>query len=330
MSFELHFIQISQLEKEQILNFVAEYSNGKEIFDVQTSGSTGKPKTIQLTKKQLSASAKRTNRFFQLTAKSNVLLPISFETIAGKMAIVRAIEGNYSLHIHSATSDFSFLQETSYDLVSLVPVQLENLLKNPENILLFKQLLIGGSSLHIFIENQLKNIHSASFIGYGMTETVSHIALRKLGEKSYQLLEGVSIESNEKGTLINDKLLSINNLQVSDVLEIHPDNSFTFIGRNDFVINSGGIKVHPEIVENVIAKSLTIPFMILGLPNEKWGEEVILLTEVALHEETFKLIQTEITSEINKYAVPKRWIKGEICWNGTKINRKTSKELLIK
>lgn len=336
MAFSLVFHQCSQNFQEGCRTVIEQWENETAFLQVKTSGSTGTPKTIELSKKQVTASALRTNETFGLKEDAQVVLSLSPATIGGKMILIRAYLGSYMVHVVEPSRDpFENLPISRvYDFISLVPFQLEYLVNHQLNELKrFKQILLGGSPINTFFEQRLlslqEDIQSNIVIGFGMTETVSHIALRSLGNPVYECLNGVSITSIESNLIIKDELLSINQLKTSDAVIVHNEKQFEWIGRTDFVINSAGVKIHPELLEKAIGEYFNAAFIVVGLPDELLGERCVILCEQAPEAIDFLAIQSKITALFGKYAVPKSIIQHSLSYSGTKIQRlETVKTLL--
>lgn len=311
MAFEVTYTDCSAETQQEIQAIVELWNQNSPVYEVKTSGSTGSPKSITLTREQLEASAKRSNSFFNLDENSRVLLPLSPHTIGGKMMIIRALTGNYSIEIRepSANPIAQLTPGSHYSFISLVPYQIKRILEEtPENLNQFDCILLGGMGLSTQLEQLLTSVNPNVYIGFGMTETVSHIALREMGNPVYTALEGVELEVSEDGLVISDSKLGIERMQTTDVVQLIDPKHFIWLGRADFVINSGGIKIHPEKLEQALDEFLETPFIIGGIPDETLGEACVLIVEKALPEEKFKQIQTVIREKFGKYATPKQQV----------------------
>ena len=334
MAFEVTYTNCSAETKQEIQAIIELWSQKSPLYEVKTSGSTGIPKSITLTREQLEASAKRSNSFFNLNEHSHVLLPLSTQTIGGKMMIIRALVGNYSIEIKepSANPVKELASEKHYSFISLVPYQIKRILEeNPEKLNQFDTILLGGMGLSEQLEQTLASIKPSVYIGFGMTETVSHIALRKMGNPVYEALDGIQLAVSDSGLIISDSKLGIERMQTSDVVRLIDSKHFTWLGRADFVINSGGIKIHPEHLEQVIEELIETSFIIGGIPHETLGETCVLIVEQALSEEKFRHIQVLIQEKFGKYAIPKQQVISSILKteNG-KIRRKETLNTLLK
>ncbi|WP_430402451.1 AMP-binding protein [Fluviicola sp.] len=333
MAFEVTYTDCSAETQQEIQAIIELWNQNSPTYQVKTSGSTGTPKSITLVREQLEASAKRSNSFFNLDENSRVLLPLSPHTIGGKMMIIRALVGNYSIEIREPSSNpiMELASGSHYSFISLVPYQIKRILEEtPENLNRFDYILLGGMGLSSQLEQLLSSVKPAVFIGFGMTETVSHIALREMGNPVYEALEGVELEVSENGLVISDSKLGIERIQTTDLVRLIDSKHFNWIGRADFVINSGGIKIHPEKLEQVIDELIETPFIIGGIPHETLGEACVLVVESALSEEKFRQVQALIQEKFGKYAAPKQQVIASILKTGNgKIRRKETLKALL-
>lgn len=311
--------------QEEVEQFVNEWNAGISVFEVKTSGSTGNPKSIQLTREQLITSAKRTLDFFELKPGNTALLGISPSTIGGKMMIVRALIGNLTLIVTdpSAFPTAALLSGEKLDFCPMVPLQLKQLLENdPFVFKRIKSILIGGSPLSSDLEKALQEVHQRCFVGFGMTETVSHIALRKLGTPHYSALEGVSFSTENDQLIIHDSFLGIEGLKTTDIVRLIDSQTFEWLGRADFAINSGGIKLHPELIEKELSSLIPGPFFIAGERDDTFGEICILILDDWTLSPSLEVIQDFCKERIGPYAFPKKAYTSAIVFNpGGKINR---------
>jgi O-succinylbenzoic acid--CoA ligase len=268
---------------QRIVEFLENWADDSPTLKLKTSGSTGKPKTIEVQKAHLWVSAKKTCEFFKLQSNSTGLLCLSADYIAGQMMLVRALfSGMNLLCLEPAGNPVKNL-ETTIDFCAMVPLQVQQSLETPEKFKLINQLIIGGGPVNSLLVNQLKTFPVKVFETFGMTETLSHIALRQVTpptEKAFTSLSGIRLSVSEKNCLqVSYPEMEINAMETNDVVDIHSENSFTWLGRLDFVINSGGIKIHPESVEKILESLVHHPFCIVGKPDEKLGEKAVLVIE---------------------------------------------------
>jgi o-succinylbenzoate---CoA ligase len=305
--------------------FAAEWEAGQTHFDVFTSGSTGKPKHITLSREQLLASARRTLDFFDLKPGDSALLGLSTQTIGGKMMVVRALVGELKLIIAEPSSNpLEALQKgEKLDFCPMVPLQAQRMLDNsPEDFRQIRTILFGGSPLSDQLEQRLQEAHSNSYIGFGMTETVSHIALRQPGNQVYTAMRGVHFKQTEQQLVITDDELGIHNLLTNDQVELSNERQFKWLGRTDFAINSGGVKIHPEQLERLLGELISGPFFISSEPDDTFGQKCIIIVDNANETPSLETLQHYCKQHIGAYAAPKKLYKtGIVFSNGTKINR---------
>lgn len=272
------------------IDFCKDWLNGKNNFIQHTSGSTGTPKEIVITRAQMIASAKATQSFFRTDEQTKLLCCLDTNYIAGKMMLVRALVWNCPIEIVQPRSNPLLGTTTVPDFVALVPFQVEACLQDKPALDLLKKikhLIIGGAPIPSALKNQLIKHEIQAYQTYGMTETVSHIAMAKIspGELRYEILPGVDFGLDKRNTLWLKSAASNHEVvQTNDLVELLGHNSFRWLGRVDFVINSGGVKLHPELLE---AKAEQIihtffpnsAFFFFGKEDGKLGEKLCLLIE---------------------------------------------------
>lgn len=316
LSFQLTYIGHDASYLEQVAEFIGEWESGAEDFRVHTSGSTGMPKTIVLKREQLIASAERTIAHFGLKPGDKMLMSLSPKVIGGRMMIVRALVGNLHLLVTQPSSNplSDVPEEMSVDFISLVPAQLKIMIdRNEPGLKKVKTILLGGAPVSEELENHFAALPSKVVTGFGMTETVSHIALREAGKSVYEALPGVSFSVHNGRLVIDDELLHIQKLETTDSVRLIDNKHFEWKGRTDFVINSGGIKIHPEQLETVLSPLIRGEFIIAGIPDEQFGEVCILIAEKKL---TGKIdleeIQEYTRSRSGRYSAPKTIVYADI------------------
>ena len=273
--------------------FLAEWHNDSEFVHVQTSGSTGSPKPMMVEKRRMLASARITCDFLGLRPGDSALLCMSLDYIAGKMMVVRSLERQLRLvtvapsghplsHLSPHSSHFSPLV-----FAAMVPLQVYNSLQVPEEcerLREIRHLIIGGGAIDEAMAAQLKTFPHAVWSTYGMTETLSHIALRRLSgpEASdwYTPIPSVNLSLSVDGCLIIEAPeVCEERLVTNDIAVLSPEGRFRILGRKDNMICSGGIKIQAEELERQLRPHLSAPFMITKRSDEKFGEVVVLLTE---------------------------------------------------
>lgn len=302
----------SSTEKSELIEFLEEWYSKESFIKAKTSGSTGKPKTIQLEKEFVAESALRTIRFFQLKKGDRVLHCLPTKYIAGKLMIVRALIGELDLRIVEPETDFSFLQTEKFKFAAMVPAQVNKILNaEPSWFQNLDQLLIGGSAIPFSIEKELQNISTACYSSYAMTETATHIALRKLNgndaDEYYHCLDDIQVQLSEDNCLqILVPGLDEQSLQTTDLVELKDERTFRILGRKDNVIISGGIKYSPEQLEKKLEHFIKISFQISSLPHESLGEQLVLVLEGNKNDEVIKEIKNTCKRQLSKYEQPRQ------------------------
>lgn len=277
-------------------DFFSEWNNDSDTVLVHTSGSTGKPKPMMVEKKRMLNSARITCDFLGLKPGDSALLCMSLDYIAGKMVVVRSIERH--LHLISVPPSGHPLKDVDEEITfaAMVPMQVYNTLQVPEErerLSRIRHLIIGGGAIDAALEQELQSLPGdiAIWSTYGMTETLSHIALRRInGDEAsewYQPFDSVRISQTEEGCLVIDApQVCAETLVTNDIVEIEPyiynkveKLRFRIKGRKDNVICSGGIKIQIEEVETLLKPHLEKPFMLAKKKDGKFGEIAVLLSE---------------------------------------------------
>ena len=277
-------------------DFFSEWNNDSDRVLVHTSGSTGKPKPMMVEKKRMLNSARITCDFLGLKPGDSALLCMSLDYIAGKMVVVRSIERH--LHLISVSPSGHPLKDINEEITfaAMVPMQVYNTLQVPEErerLTHIRHLIIGGGAIDASLEKELQALpgNIAIWSTYGMTETLSHIALRRINgaeaSEWYQPFDSVKISQTEEGCLVIDApLVCAETLVTNDIVEIESyiynkeeKLRFRIKGRKDNVICSGGIKIQIEEVEEFLKPHLEKPFMLAKKKDEKFGEIAVLLSE---------------------------------------------------
>ena len=277
--------ELREVVTSEFANFVSDWFDSSKYMTAQTSGSTGVPKTIQLLKSDMRASAQMTNRFFNIDANSTFLLSLSPNYIAGKMMIVRWLEaGAEMIEQKPSSNPLSQPLQSNITLSAMVPSQVINILNDSASFAQLSKInnmIIGGAPLDSVTEKRIAETQLNAYATYGMTETLSHVALRKVGaEESYFALPGVTFSQDERGCLkIDVPHLTIKEVVTNDVVDIIDTTHFIWRGRFDNVINSGGVKIFPEEIEKLIAPYLKERFYVIGTPDTLWGEICTLVIE---------------------------------------------------
>ena len=294
--------ELLELERE-VNAFLAEWNDKSPYIRVQTSGSTGNPKTITVSKDRMRVSAKMTGSFFGFRKGQKALLCLSPKYIAGKMMVVRAIEFELELLLGKIES-VPYNGEVEVDFAAMVPMQVEKSLEKNVPLNQVGHLIIGGAPISKRLKEKLLQVDSNIYATFGMTETLSHIALAKLSgnEFRYRCLPGVRISTNNNSCLrIECASLLEEPIQTNDIVEIFNEKEFEWRGRADFVINSGGIKIHPEEIEFQLKGVLDCDLMVFGEPDEVLGSRLALILE------SKDTVDCELAfSKLGKFQVPKK------------------------
>ncbi|AEH02160.1 o-succinylbenzoate--CoA ligase [Lacinutrix sp. 5H-3-7-4] len=278
------FLKGDVLYKKDIGTFLLNWLDKKETITLKTSGSTGKPKTITISKQRMINSAIATRDFFNLKPGDKALLCLPTHYIAGKMMLVRALIIGLEIDSIEPKSKLIIDKSKTYDFAAMVPLQLQSNLYSVDNI---KTLIVGGAKVSTALTKTLQDLKTTVFETYGMTETVSHIALKQLNNFEAQQASGVfktlpevTISQNENNCLeIEAPLLSSEKVITNDVVKLHTKQTFEWLGRFDNVINSGGIKVFPEQIENALQSKISNRFFIASEEDKTLGNRIILVVE---------------------------------------------------
>ena len=269
-------------------DFLKAWHNDSPYVQVQTSGSTGAPKPMLVEKERMLASARITCDFLGLKPGDTALLCMSLDYIAGKMMVVRALERGLRLvSVPPSGHPLATLDDDVIDFAAMVPLQVYNALQvsaEREHLMQVRQLIIGGGAIDEALAEALKVFPNAVWSTYGMTETLSHIALRRLSGSEasdcYTPFPSVRVSLSPDGCLVIEAPAVCDGpLVTNDIAELLPDGRFRILGRKDNVICSGGIKIQIEEVERQLRPHLQSPFLITRRPDRKFGEVCVLLTE---------------------------------------------------
>ncbi len=312
-------------EKKDYHNFLKSWFDHKDYILTKTSGSTGKPKEIKLKKLDLIESSKLTARYFDLKVGDKVINCLPIKYIAGKMMLVRSIVLGLDLYIFPVTSSPISDLKNNYELIAFTPIQLENSIPFIEKI---KKVLVGGSPVQETLKEKILNSKSTVYETYGMTETITHIAVKNLsmGEKEFTSLPGIEIGKRDNCLFIKPNHLSIKMVQTNDVVELTNENKFLLIGRKDFIINTGGVKLNPESIEKKLAKYISVDFVISSIDNSKFGEVVTLVFKKNIPDNYNKAF-----THLSKYEIPKEvLVIDNFPENNGKINRAKLRSIINK
>ncbi|NEV94314.1 AMP-binding protein [Psychroflexus sp. YR1-1] len=331
-SIAYSYVKEGEPFEEPIGNFLLDWLNDDyDSIKVRTSGSTGDPKTYFIDKQKMVNSALATGKFFKANENTTALLCLPADYIGGRMMLVRAITLGWDLDIVEPKSNPLDALFKTYDFCAMTPFQVDNSLGR---LHLIKKLIIGGGAVSENLIGLIQGIPTKVFEVYGMTETISHIAARKLNPKTdntekrpFKALPGISVSQNENNCLVikAPKILD-HELVTNDIVDVLTYKKFFWKGRLDNVINSGGIKIFPETLEKKLQKLITHRFFIAGLPHDSLGEQVVLFIEAPQSDKFLSDIREAVDKlgSLDKYEKPKHIYlidKFEETGSG-KINRK--------
>ncbi len=306
--------------EQKVVDFCQKWIAGKDKFIIKTSGSTGEPKPIVLTRKQMISSAKITGETFNLKVGDRALVCLNVEYIAGIMMLVRGMELGLKLTVVKPSGNpLKNLEYAVFDFIAFVPLQLQNLLEDEKNLEILnktKAIIVGGAAVNEVLENELQILKTSVYGTYGMTETVSHIAIKRLNganrNDNFQVLDGIKIGVDDRNCLNIIAEVSNNKLiQTNDIVEIINRKEFKLIGRFDNIINSGGVKIQLEKVEKLIENEIKIlnpkRYFAYGIPDEKLGQKLVLFIEgEQQEEEKINDFFANIKPNLSKYEIPKQ------------------------
>ena len=303
--------------EKSTLTFCRDWLSGKETFTLTTSGSTGTPKPITLRRNQMAASAHATLRALGIKSEDHALVCLDTHYIAGQMMLVRSILGGLNMiAIEPSANPFKKTGNYKIDFAALVPYQIEAIVQEgyAHKLNELKCGIVGGASISETLMAKLQNVKSALYATYGMTETISHIALQRLNgpdrQDSFEVIGDTKINQDERGCLVITTTYLEEPIVTNDLVELLDASHFRWLGRFDHVINSGGVKISPESLEKIIEPLFTdIPlqnrFFIAGVPDEKLGERVVLFIEGRLTKQLQDEMLNNLATKISRFELPK-------------------------
>ena len=316
------FIKEGEDFEKPVGNFILDWFDNNDFIEMNTSGSTGIPKLIRVKKAAMVKSAIATGNFFDLNPGDRVLNCLPVKYVAGKMMFVRGFILGLDMDFVAPSSQPLKNIDCNYDFSAMVPIQAQNSLKELPKI---KKIIVGGAKINVNLEKELQKLKIESYETFGMTETVSHIAAKKVGERVFNILPNIKIGIDDRSCLVVEALdISDEKIITNDLIELVSESQFIFLGRLDNMINSGGIKLMPEKIEHKIAALIPQRFFIFGKPDTDLGEKVILVIEGEPYD-----LDPNLLDVLDKYEKPKEVVfipKFKETGNG-KIIRKSSLEL---
>ncbi len=302
------FIKEGEPYEESIGNFLLDWVDATKSIVVKTSGSTGKPKPIKLLKNHMRNSALATGEFFGLLPGNTSLLCLSCDYIAGKMMLVRAMVLGLDIYLTEPKSNplERFKNNQDFDFCAMVPLQVQALLDQMQKV---KKLIIGGAPLSSRLKKDLVHTNTEIYETYGMTETITHIAIKHIGKgaenNNFKALPGVIFTIDDRGCLIIcAPKISIEKVITNDVVELISETEFIWLGRYDHVVNSGGVKLFPEVIESKLNEVIDRPYFVAGIEDEVLGQKLILIIETDGSNE-YELLQFNSIKSLEPYERPK-------------------------
>jgi O-succinylbenzoic acid--CoA ligase len=317
----------------ELITFIEEWLGDRGLIHCMTSGSTGAPKMIGLERNYMVNSAKATGAYFNLGVGTSALLCLPLGFIAGRMMLVRSMVLGWHLDCIEPNSAPEIPEKSSYDFSAMVPFQLHHCVANLSQI---KTLIVGGGEVSKSLRDRIQNFQTKIYATYGMTETVSHVALMPLNKNAgyndlnnnFTGLEGVRFSVDQRQCLcINAPDITAQEIVTNDIVELISDKRFNWIARYDNVINSGGIKLIPEVIENKFRALIDGNFFVHSIPDKVLGDKLVIIVETTaavLSLGNLVEYQEVNASEISKYEVPKKiyFLKSFIKTETGKVNRK--------
>jgi O-succinylbenzoic acid--CoA ligase len=304
-------LQFSSTISSSVFSFLSDWFDDSDVVIVHTSGSTGKPKKIQLKKVFMVNSALATGAYFKLPEKTTALLCLSTDYIAGKMMLVRALVLGWHLDVVEANSHPLNGIEKAYDFSAMVPLQLYNSIDKLESI---KKMIVGGGVVSHDLQQKIRKLKTEIFATYGMTETITHIAVKKLtnfehakldSAAYYQTLPNVKISIDARDCLVIDApTISEHIISTNDLVELVSEYEFKWLGRYDTIINSGGVKLIPEQIEEKLAAIIDARFFVAGVVDPVLGEKLILIVESKKEDDRLLNLVKNLAT-VSKFEIPK-------------------------
>ena len=299
--------------------FILDWFDNNDYIDMHTSGSTGTPKNIRVKKQAMVNSAIATGNFFGIEAGDKALHCLPVKYVSGKMMLVRGFILGLDMDLVAPASQPLKNNTTIYAFSAMVPLQAQQSLAKLASI---KKLIIGGAKINATLEIALAALPTECYETYGMTETVSHIAARKVGEKVFTVFPEVSVNIDDRNCLvINAHLIADFPIITNDLVDLISDTEFVWKGRIDNIVNSGGIKLIPEQIEEKLAKRIDQRFFITGIADENLGHKLLLVIEGNPY-----TLPEDLFDTLDKYEIPKeiKFVKCFVQTGSGKIIRSES------
>ena len=294
------FIKEGKPFEQHIGVFLLNWFDEKSYIELQTSGTTGTPKTIRIEKQAMLESALATGDFIGLSPGDTMLHCLPTNYVAGKMMWVRSFILGLDMKFVEPTSTPLANIDENFDFCAMIPLQAKNSLDALKQKRI-KKLIIGGVTVHKSLGQELVKLPMEVYETYGMTETITHIAAKRIGEEAFTVLPNVSVSSDERECLVvKAKNISDKEITTNDIVKLISDKQFIWEGRYDNVINSGGIKLMPEKIESKLSTLIPRRYFVAGQDDETLGQKVVLFVEGAPI-----AIDSSVFNILDKFEVPK-------------------------
>ncbi len=327
----------------RVLAFIQKWKGGDQDFELRTSGSTGEPKKISFDRSHLELSAKRTINHFDLNQDDISLICIDVRYIGGLMMLVRSLVAGMDMIVCEPSSNpFQEVDMSKPTFIAIVPLQLKQLIDytSRDGVLdQIKAVIVGGASIDSALEELTHELSIPVYQTFGMTETASHFAVRRISgpqfDEWYTVVNGWEVDSDVDGRLaVNWGLPDSEWIVTNDMVEFSDGKGFRWVGRLDNVINSGGIKIHSEALEQTIKSELLrlgidSRFFVFGVPDTDLGEKLVLLMEGQPNWE--KTIHQHLKDSLPKFHCPRElfFLDDFIETPNGKIDRPKNIELVL-
>ncbi|TRW27462.1 AMP-binding protein [Flavobacterium zepuense] len=269
------FIKEGSGYEKSIGDFILDWFDTKDFIEMRTSGTTGTPKIIRVSKQAMVYSALATGDFFEVHEGTKALHCLPTQFVAGKMMLVRALILGWDLDLAEPSSNPLERNDNLYDFCAMVPLQAQHSLDKLNNI---KKIILGGAKVNSALSAALQGLQTDVYETYGMTETITHIAAKKIGEEAFTVLPNVAISTDDRHCLIINNLTN-EPVVTNDVVEIIDETHFIWLGRYDNVINSGGVKLFPEQIEEKLSHNIKQRFFVAGVTDATLGDKLVLVIE---------------------------------------------------
>ncbi len=332
-------------DKKAILLLAHDWLNGQNYFELTTSGSTGKPKVFTFSRAQIKESVQQTVRTFGLEPGNTLLNPLSVDYVAGFMMLMRGLVNKMPVYCFKPSRSpipETFLRQ-SFALAAFVPLQIKTLLKEEKQVFLnhIANILIGGGPLSYSLEKSLSQLKTHVYHTYGMTETLTHVAVREIAperREAYRALPGIGFETDQNKRLIIYTSLWQDPIHTNDRVNLIGTGEFQWLGRTDHIINSGGYKIQVDPAEKAIEEVFEgqwdfIPeFFLTHFPDNNLGEKAVLVvkTEKPVNAHIRDQLIQALKNHLPAYEVPKAIFDlRQFCYTHTgKLDRETTKQMI--